>query len=164
MNRFILLTIFLPVFAPLALTCAQDATSKLDAPNDEAAIKKAVTEHWLGVADKLAKDYIFSPASATDKPFTLHDKAVFRYSSKSGLIADGALFGLSATGTNPDAIVAIQWREEGDIGHWEFACMGTTNAGLKIRMEETEVWSQPILVGQGPVFETWTWFFSGRTQ
>lgn len=89
---------------------------------------------------------------------------LFRYSSKSGPIADGALFGLSATGTNPDAIVAIQWREEGDVGHWEFACMGTTNAGLKIRMEETEVWSQPILVGQGPVFETWTWFFSGRTQ
>lgn len=79
MNRLILLMIFLPGFAPLALTCAQDAATKLDAPTDEAAIKKAVTEHWLGVADKLAKDYVFSPASATDKPFSLHDKAVFRH-------------------------------------------------------------------------------------
>ncbi len=87
---------------------------------------------------------------------------LFRYSSKSGRIADGALFGLSATGTNPDAIVAIQWREEDNAGHWEFACMGTTNAGLQIRLDDTEVWSQPILVGQGPVFDTWTWFFSGR--
>ena len=79
MNRLILLMIFLPGFAPLPLTCAQDAATKLDAPTDEAAIKKAVTEHWLGVADKLAKDYVFSPASATDKPFSLHDKAVFRH-------------------------------------------------------------------------------------
>ena len=87
---------------------------------------------------------------------------LFRYSSKSGKIADGALFGLSATGTNPDAIVAIQWREEGITGHWEFACMGTTNGGLQIRLEDTEVWSQPILVGQGPEFDTRSWFFSGR--
>ena len=87
---------------------------------------------------------------------------LFRYSSKAGNIADGALFGLSATGTNPDAIVAIQWREEGTTGHWEFACMGTTNGGLQIRLDDTEVWSQPILVGQGPEFETWAWFFSGR--
>jgi hypothetical protein len=87
---------------------------------------------------------------------------LFRYSSKSGKIAEGALFGLSATGTNPDAIVAIQWREEGTSGHWEFACMGTTNGGLQIRLEDSQVWSQPILVGQGPEFDTWSWFFSGR--
>jgi hypothetical protein len=87
---------------------------------------------------------------------------LFRYSSKSGQIADGAMFGLSATGTNPDAIVAIQWRDKGTTGHWEFACMGTTNGGLQIRLDDTEVWSQPILVGQGPEFDTWAWFFSAR--
>lgn len=89
---------------------------------------------------------------------------LFRYSSRVGRVTDGALFGHSATGTNPDAMVAIQWREEGTTGHWEFACMGTTTGGLQIRLENKEVWSQPILVGQGTEFETWAWFFSGRVQ
>ena len=87
---------------------------------------------------------------------------LFRYFSKSGHVTDGALFGLSATGTNPDAIVAIQWREDGSTGYWEFACMGTTDCGLEIRLDEAEVWSQPTLFGQGPEFETWAFFFTGR--
>ena len=88
---------------------------------------------------------------------------LYRYSSKSGRIADGALFGLSATGTNPDAIIAVQWREEGSASHWEFACMGTTDCGLQIRLDDAEVWSQSSTAGKGPIlFDTWTWFFSGR--
>ena len=90
---------------------------------------------------------------------------LFRYSSKLGRITDGALFGLSGTGTNPDAIVAIQWREDGNAGHWEFACMNTTDCGLQIRLDDADVWSQSSTAGKGPtVFDTWTWFFSGRIE
>ena len=73
--------IFLAMLAisTVARCDAQDTAVEANAPKDEAATKKAVTEHWLGVADKLAKDYVLSPASATDKPFMLHDKAVFRH-------------------------------------------------------------------------------------
>jgi hypothetical protein len=90
---------------------------------------------------------------------------LFRYSSKLGGITDGALFGLSGTGTNPDAIVAIQWQEDGNAGHWEFACMNTTDCGLQIRLDDADVWSQSSTAGKGPtVFDTWTWFFSGRIE
>lgn len=76
MNRIVLRMIVLLniVAVPVAPCRAQESATK-----DEAATKKAVTEHWLGVADKLAKDYTFSPASATGSPFPLHDKAVFRH-------------------------------------------------------------------------------------
>ena len=50
-----------------------------DAKLDEAATKKAVTAHWLGVADSLAQDYVFTPADAVDSPFMLQEKAIFRH-------------------------------------------------------------------------------------
>jgi len=89
---------------------------------------------------------------------------LFRYASPHAEIADGALFGLSATGTNPDAIVAVQWRGEGKTARWEFGITGTTNGGLQVRLDDQPVWSQPYLVNRGQVFETWTWFFSERVE
>ena len=89
---------------------------------------------------------------------------LFRYVSSPDHIADGALFGLSATGTNPDAIVAIQWRGDGKEARWEFGVTGMTNGGLQVRLDDTPVWSQPYLVSRGQVFETWAYFFSEHSQ
>ena len=89
---------------------------------------------------------------------------LFRYSCEPDKIVDGALFGLSATGTNPDAIVAIQWRGEAKDGRWEFGITGMTNGGLQVRLDDKPVWSQPYLVSRGQVFETWTYFFSERCE
>lgn len=89
---------------------------------------------------------------------------LFRYASPADHIADGALFGLSATGTNPDAMVAIQWRGEKESARWEFGVTGMTNGGLQVRLDDKPVWSQPYLVGRGQVFETWMYFFSERSE
>ena len=89
---------------------------------------------------------------------------LFRYASPHDQIADGALFGLSATGTNPDAMVAIQWRGEKESARWEFGVTGMTNGGLQVRLDDKPVWSQPYLVSRGQVFETWTYFFSERSE
>ncbi len=88
---------------------------------------------------------------------------LYRYASDADEILDGALFGFSSTGTNPDAILAIQLRgAEVKGAEWEFAVTGMTTGGLQVRLDEKQVWSQPLLVGQKPDFETWTWFFSER--
>lgn len=89
---------------------------------------------------------------------------LFRYASPPDHIADGALFGLSATGTNPDAMVAIQWRGEKESARWEFGITGMTNGGLQVRLDDKPAWSQPYLVNRGQVFETWTYFFSERSE
>lgn len=47
--------------------------------SDEAATKKAVRAHWLGVADSLAKEYVVAPVDTADSPLTLQEKAVFRH-------------------------------------------------------------------------------------
>lgn len=89
---------------------------------------------------------------------------LFRYSSPTSDILDGALFGLCAIGTNPDAILAIQWIGQGQQARWEFGVTGMTTGGLQVRLDEKPVWSQPYLVNRGQVFETWSWFFSDRTE
>lgn len=89
---------------------------------------------------------------------------LFRYSSAADEILDGALFGLSATGTNPDAIIAIQWRGTAQQAHWEFGVTGMTTGGLDVRLGDVPVWSQPYLVNRGRVFDTWSWFFSDRVE
>jgi hypothetical protein len=89
---------------------------------------------------------------------------LFRYASPPQGIVDGALFGLSATGTNPDAILAIQWRGEAASEQCEFALTGMTTGGLQVRLDDRQVWSQPYLVGRGQTFDTWTWFFSERVE
>ena len=90
--------------------------------------------------------------------------ALFRYSCDPDKIVDGALFGFSATGTNPDAMVAIQRRGDGNEAKWEFGVTGITNGGLQIRLDDKTVWSQPYLVNRGQVFETWSYFFSERAE
>lgn len=89
---------------------------------------------------------------------------LFRYSCEPDKIVDGALFGLSATGTNPDAMIAIQWSGKGKEARWEFAVTGMTNGGLQVRLDDKPVWSQPYLVSRGQVFETWMYFFSERAE
>ncbi|MBS0206846.1 MAG: hypothetical protein JSS49_28560 [Planctomycetes bacterium] len=89
---------------------------------------------------------------------------LFRYSSEVDEIIDGAFFGFSATGTNPDAIVAIQWQGGSSAAKCEFSVTGTTTTGLRVRLDDTEVWSQPFLSGRGQEFDTWTWFFSDRAE
>lgn len=84
-----------------------------------------------------------------------------RFASEASQILDGALFGFSSTGTNPDAILAIQLRGESvKSAEWQYAVTGMTTGGLQVRLNDKQVWSQPLLVGQGQLFETWTWFFS----
>ncbi len=89
---------------------------------------------------------------------------LFRYSSPAHEILDGALFGMCAIGTNPDAILAIQWGGTDQAAHWEFGVTGMTTGGLQVRLGDAPVWSQPYLVNRGQEFETWSWFFSERVE
>lgn len=90
---------------------------------------------------------------------------LLQYASESSGILDGALFGFSATGTNPDAILAIQLRGSNlKSANWEFGVIGMTRDGLDVRHDEHEVWSQPEQSENGQLFDNWTWFFSDRAK
>lgn len=56
------------------------------------------------------------------------------------------------------------WGKRGETARCEFALTGMTTGGLQVRLDETQVWSQSLLVGHRPPFDTWTWFFSERIE
>ncbi len=62
-----------------AIAFVAPCQAQQDSKTDEAATKKAVTAHWLGVADSLAKDYVFTPVDAVNSPCILQEKAIFRH-------------------------------------------------------------------------------------
>jgi hypothetical protein len=67
---------------------------------------------------------------------------LFRYpSAKSGVI-DGSLFTLVSTaGTDPEVLLLIEARTDGDKTRWEFACGRFSDRDLHVQRKDKEVWS-----------------------
>ena len=67
---------------------------------------------------------------------------LYRYpSAKTGVI-DGALFTLVSTdGTDPEVLLLIEARKEGDKAHFDYACGRFSNRELHVQHKDREVWS-----------------------
>jgi hypothetical protein len=67
---------------------------------------------------------------------------LYRYlSAKSGVI-DGALFTLVSTaGTDPEVLVLLEARKEGDKSFWEYACGRFSDRELHVQLKDKELWS-----------------------
>lgn len=78
-----------------------------------------------------------------------------RYTSKAHRVLDGALFGLTATGTNPDVVIAL---EIDDANRWRYGVNRMTLEGLSVKLDEKEVWTCPHLQ-KGATFDTWLYFY-----
>jgi hypothetical protein len=67
---------------------------------------------------------------------------LYRYpSAKTGVI-DGALFALVSTaGTDPEVLLLIEARKEGDAIRWEYACGRFSDRNLHVQRKDKEIWS-----------------------
>ena len=64
-------------------------------------------------------------------------RPIYRYEKPEGKILDGAVFGLTTNGTNPDAILMIELHEAADGSpQWMFAMAGMTAGGLSVKLDE----------------------------
>src|SRR5262249_8556871 len=86
-------------------------------------------------------------------------RPLFRYESPVGDLLDGAIFGLTTNGTNPDAILAVELRKfGGPEPRWMFGVAGMTQGALSVRFDDKEVWTKPYAQTPGS-YETWNWFW-----
>jgi len=86
-------------------------------------------------------------------------RPLYRYENAAGELLDGAVFGLTSNGTNPDAILLLELHQsEGRAAQWMFGVSGMTASALSIKLGETEVWSKPVTATLGS-YKTWTWFW-----
>jgi hypothetical protein len=77
----------------------------------------------------------------------------YRY-EESADVLDGAVFGFTGTGTNPDALLLLDLPPESS---WRFGIVGMTAEGLKIKLQD-RVFEFPSTAGKGNVFESWCYF------
>jgi hypothetical protein len=78
---------------------------------------------------------------------------LFRY-EESEEVLDGAVFGFTGTGTNPDALLLLDLPSKGS---WRFGIVGMTAEGLKIKLQE-RVYEFRFTAGTGTVFDSWCYF------
>ena len=86
-------------------------------------------------------------------------RPLYRYEAAAGDLLDGAVFGLTTNGTNPDAILAVELHaKKGAEPEWVFGVAGMTQGGLSVRFNTKEVWTKPYAKAIGS-YETWNWFW-----
>jgi hypothetical protein len=76
----------------------------------------------------------------------------------------GAVFGLGTNGTNPDLLLALEVRAEGDTSQWCFAPARLTTNGIVLNHQDRQVWETPHLNYKEAPFPTWTCFGTPRSQ
>jgi hypothetical protein len=86
-------------------------------------------------------------------------RPLYRYDSAAEELLDGAVFGLTTNGTNPDAILVIEVHQpQGAAPQWKFGIAGMTAGGLSVTLDDHEVWSKPYVRSTGS-YDTWVWFW-----
>ena len=81
-----------------------------------------------------------------------------QYASTDRNVVDGAVFGLTSNGTNPDALLLVEaLRDVEANSKWRFAAVGMTGDGVEITYQQKKVWSKPYSDGPGD-YRSWMWY------
>jgi hypothetical protein len=90
----------------------------------------------------------FSASTVDDKgskwPLRPLAKPLYRYGDKN----DGALFAL-VQGTDPEAFVLLEARNDGKNARWEYAVARFTDLEIQVRYKAHQVFAGPHTIGQG---------------
>lgn len=88
-------------------------------------------------------------------------KPLFEYSDPVSKLPLGAIFGMSATGTNPDLLLLIEARNDSEgKPRWECAYARMTSNSLRIRLDDAEIWTEED--AQSAAYENWIYYFMRR--
>ena len=77
------------------------------------------------------------------------------YRQEDGNNSDGALFGFTGTGTNPDLLLLLETQAGGG---WQYGLATMTAEGLRVRLGDKLVWEAPHTGGKGTEFDNWMYF------
>ena len=104
-----------------------------------------------------------SDATGADRrqEMRLLPRPLYRYEIPAGDVLDGAVFGFTTNGTNPDAILVVELDAAPVTGapQWKFGLAGMTTGGLSVKFDGDDVWSKPSVTGTAASFDTWTFFW-----
>lgn len=93
---------------------------------------------------------------------TLLPRPLHRFASPETKVLDGAVFGLTSNGTNPDVLLIVEALKEPMEGSpWRFAVVGMTGDEVSVKFKNKSVWSKPYTKSPGD-HKTWLWYLSAK--
>lgn len=107
------------------------------------------------IARRFSAEVLRVPSTAELHQMRLLPRPLYRYDEGLTEVEDGAVFGFTGTGTNPDLLLLLDLTKD---GRWQFGLAGMSAEGLTVRLNDMEVWQQPHTAGKGHVFDNWTYF------
>jgi hypothetical protein len=108
---------------------------------------------------------LIDTAANTRQEMRLLPRPLYRYEKPVGGLLDGAVFGLTTNGTNPDAVLVVELHvREGAAAEWKFGVAGMTAGGLSVTFDEKEVWSKPFSGARAASYDTWAWFWEKKPE
>ena len=114
---------------------------------------------------KFSGRIVTSPRANTREQMRLLTTPLLEFADPRTKEYQGAVFGFSTNGTNPDVLLLLEIRTEGDKGvpAWHYAPVRMTCCDATLAYEEREVWKVEWVNGTEAPFPTWTFFNSPRT-
>jgi hypothetical protein len=90
-------------------------------------------------------------------------KPIFEYVDPESKLPLGAIFGMTSTGTNPDLLLLVEVRSDGEgQERWDYAHARMTSSSVRVRLDDTEIWSEGFAPLDNPAFDNWTFYFLRR--
>ena len=109
------------------------------------------------LARRFSATILRDPAENRRDEMRLLPQPLFRYANPDVGLIDAALFGFTATGTNPDVLLAVEMRGNDDVS-WHYGIARMTMEGLSVQLDGATVWTAAFTSGARGPFDTWHWF------
>ncbi|HVX12868.1 MAG TPA: hypothetical protein VHC22_16920 [Pirellulales bacterium] len=119
-------------------------------------------------ARKLVRD--FSARILTDigpnttEEMRLLPAPIFEYADPGTKDFQGAVFGLTTSGTNPDVLILLEPRTADGKLIWHYSVGRMTTCGVTLKYRETVVWEAEFCLPPAHEFPTWTVFYAPREE
>lgn len=85
-------------------------------------------------------------------------RPLHRYQSPAQNVRDGAVFGITSKGTNPDSLLLIEAvSQTEDQAKWRFGIIGMTGDAVSITLADKVVFEKPFTEGPGD-HQSWVWY------
>jgi len=85
-----------------------------------------------------------------------------RFAAPEQNVLDGAVFGLTSNGTNPDVLLVVEalGKEESNA-RWRYAVVGMTGDAVEVVLKDKTVWKKQYTDGPGD-HRSWMWYVSAQ--
>lgn len=126
--------------------------------DDPATTRPARLVQMREIARRYSAELLRDSGGKDRAQMRLLSRPLFRYDETSDVL-DGAVFGFTGTGTNPDVLLLLDLPPSGG---WQFGFAGMTAEGVSVKLKDRVVAEIPHSVDQGNVFDTWCNFHPTR--